>query len=152
MGVVGGGVATSTMTLLPTTTLFLATIVRVSCPLLAMCTDGFGAAIPAIASPTRVAGRSAISYADMATFEASIALALRMGSRPVVVNWEAVPVPVSNLLLLHLDADIVDEVNTFADDFSATAAICRFRGFWPSLAELHAWISKVWEPLILDLV
>lgn len=46
-----------------------------------------------------------------------------------MASHEAVPVPICKPFLLHLESDIVDEVNTFADDFSATAAIFHFRGF-----------------------
>lgn len=57
--------------------------VRVSGPLPAVIADGSGVAVPAVgASPAIsrvVSGRSAISYADVAAFEAGIASALRKG-------------------------------------------------------------------------
>ena len=34
------------------------------------------------------------------------------------------------------------------DDLSSSANIFHFKGFWPSLSYLHAWIGRVWEPFI----
>lgn len=44
------------------------------------------------------------------------------------------------------------EIDHGASIFVAHGLICRFKGFWPSLPELHAWISKHWEPLIFGTV
>ena len=35
-----------------------------------------------------------------------------------------------------------------ASEFSQFALVCRFNGFWPSLADLRSWISSAWSPLI----
>ena len=97
--------------------------------------------------------RSTIFYADVATFEAGIgAHVKKVGSRSAVpsISHSVVRVPISNPIVIQLDSDIVDEVSTYVEDYSSTAAIFRFRGFWPSLSALHAWISKFWEPIISD--
>ena len=91
--------------------------------------------------------RSTISYSDVVVFEVGISASiLKLGSRSVVpsVSHSMVPVPVSNLIVIQLDFDVVDEVSTYVEDYSSTIAIFRFRGFWPSLSALHAWISKLW--------
>ena len=56
---------------------------------------------------------------------------------------------VSNPVRVVLDQEIVDEIFNTAKKFSSVAAIFHFRGLWPSLSDLHAWISEHWE-LILD--
>ena len=60
------------------------------------------------------------------------------------------PVSVRNPLVLHFEQDVVDEINSYVVDYSNMVAIFHFRGFWPSLSDLHAWISKFWEPIISD--
>ena len=54
--------------------------------------------------------------------------------------------------MLHLDSNIIDEISTYVEDYSSIAAIFHFRGFWPSLSDLHTRISKYWEPVISNLV
>ena len=55
---------------------------------------------------------------------------------------------VSNPLKIDLKSDIVDEISICMADFSANASIFYFKGFWPSLSDLHAWISHFWDPII----
>ncbi len=49
---------------------------------------------------------------------------------------------------VDLNPAIVDKISETAEEFSSLAAIFHFRGFWPSLSNLHAWISKQWVPLL----
>ena len=37
-------------------------------------------------------------------------------------------------------------------DLSKDSIICHFKGFWPTLSELNAWISKHWDPYITDTI
>ena len=110
---------------------------------------GFGGSIAFYptgkASPTcSGVGRSAISYANVVAYEADIILVMHSGF------WKAVLVVVCNPIMMDLDSKVVDEISTHVDDFSSIATIFQFKGFWPCLSNLHAWISHVWEPLILD--
>lgn len=41
-----------------------------------------------------------------------------------------------------------DEALEFASELSKTSLVCRFNGFWPSLADLRSWISSAWSPLV----
>ena len=60
----------------------------------------------------------------------------------------AVPVVVGNSLILELEPTVVEDISKQLDDFSSSAAIFCFKGFWPSLLDLHAWIGRVWEPFL----
>ena len=40
------------------------------------------------------------------------------------------------------------EALEFASELSKTSLVCRFNGFWPSLADLRTWISSAWSSLI----
>lgn len=63
-----------------------------------------------------VVGRSTISYADVVVYEASLGgQAVRPRPRA------AVPVAVSNLIMIILESDIADEVSTYVEDFSTSA-------------------------------
>lgn len=95
-------------------------------------------------------GSSTISYADVADFEVGIyglASAGRGGSHPSVL-----PILVSSPIIVNLESDTMDEIFKTVEDFSTTAAIFHFRGFWPSLPDLHTCIYKHWEPIITDIV
>ncbi|XP_057835820.1 uncharacterized protein LOC131046166 [Cryptomeria japonica] len=58
------------------------------------------------------------------------------------------PVLVSNPISITLDEDIEMEIDHNSSIFSKHALICRFKGIWPSLPELHDWILQHWEPLL----
>lgn len=47
-----------------------------------------------------------------------------------------------------MDSETVDNILGTTDELSSFSAIFRFRGFWLSLSNLHAWISKHWEPIL----
>lgn len=32
--------------------------------------------------------------------------------------------------------------------YKRCALVCRFSGLWPSLLNLHSWVSKSWKPLV----
>ena len=98
-----------------------------------------------IHSPGDVGGLS-ISYANVATYEVGFG-GQAVRPRTCVV----VPIIVSNPVII-LDSNIVDEISTQVEDYSSTSVIFCFRGFWPSLSDLHASISKFWEPLVSDSV
>ena len=90
-------------------------------------------------------GRSA-SYADVAAFEANLhgAQVVQFGpSCPQEVSH----VCVSNLIMVLLDSETIDNILGVADELSSFVAIFKFHDFWPSLSNLHAWISKHWEPI-----
>ncbi|GLJ53163.1 hypothetical protein SUGI_1133010 [Cryptomeria japonica] len=50
--------------------------------------------------------------------------------------------------VVSLDVEADEEVSHNVLVFSELGLIGRFRGLWPSLHDLHAWISDKWEPLI----
>ena len=85
-----------------------------------------------------------LSYAIVAAFEAAIACP---GPGPTPPP-KAVPICVSKPLLVLLDLETTEDILNMAEEFSSLAAIFCFQGFWPSLADLHAWISKHWEPFL----
>lgn len=97
--------------------------------------------------PVGTAGHS--SYADVAAFEANIHRSVPLGA-PSMLSRLASPVSVSKPARVSLDPETVDLIISTAEEFSAQAAIFHFRGYWPSLPDLHAWISKQWEPLLDD--
>jgi len=66
--------------------------------------------------------------------------------------YAAKPVVVSNPIMINLDSNIFNEISIYVEDFSSIDAIFHFKGFWPSLSELHAWISKFLESIISYLV
>ena len=86
------------------------------------------------------------TFADVATFEASLhdALPHATSSRPSHVS----PVSALKPIRVTLDPELVEDIFHTAEDLSSLAAIFRFRGYWPSLVDLHGWISKNWTPLI----
>lgn len=111
--------------------------------------SGSSVAVPGGAAISAT-GRSTISYADVATYEAIIG----GGSGGQTVHsglHVAAPTIICNLIKLDLGSNISDEISTYVDDFSSTAAIFQFKGFWPSLFDLHAWITCVSEPLISEI-
>lgn len=89
-------------------------------------------------------------YVDVATFEVSIGgLSEKSGFRDTVHS--GVSIVVSNPLNIDLKFDIVDEISICMADFSTNVAIFYFKGFWPSLSDLHAWISHFWDPIISEI-
>ena len=92
-------------------------------------------------------GGHAPSFADVATFEAGLHGAAWSGSRSPHLH-EVVPVSVANPVKVSLDTDTMEDIFKMAEEFSSLAVVFRFRGFWPSLADLHAWITKHWEPIL----
>ncbi|GLJ54604.1 hypothetical protein SUGI_1173070 [Cryptomeria japonica] len=63
------------------------------------------------------------------------------GLGPVVVS-------VCKPLVFKVSADTDMEIIYTSSVFEAHGLICRFQGFWPSLPQLHTWISQSWEPII----
>jgi hypothetical protein len=59
-------------------------------------------------------------------------------------------VSVSKPVRVSLDSETVDHIFTTAEDLSSLAAIFRFRGYWPSLPDLHKWISNHWDSILTD--
>ena len=87
---------------------------------------------------------------DVVAYEVDIG---DLNGRPAICDYGGqivcvVPMAASNRRIV-LEDEIVDEKSTYVDDFSSTATIFHFKGFWPSLSDLHAWIFRVWEPFIL---
>ena len=103
-------------------------------------------------SPSAMGG-SAISYANVASYEVDIGGqtvhptfhdSVHLGLRDIV------PVEVCNPKRLVLNSYLVDKISINMEDFLDIATIILFKGFWPSLLSLHAWISHVWEPFISE--
>ena len=67
---------------------------------------------------------------------------MRLGSK------DFVPITVGNSLILELQPAIVEDISEQLEDFSSSTTIFRFKVFWPSLLDLHAWIGRVWETFI----
>ncbi|XP_059068774.1 uncharacterized protein LOC131859220 [Cryptomeria japonica] len=53
---------------------------------------------------------------------------------------------------VNVNKDTDREIENNVQVFTEHNAICRFRGIWPSLSELHKWISQHWDPLISSIV
>lgn len=43
---------------------------------------------------------------------------------------------------------LIEEIIHNSSVFESHGLICRFWGFWPSLPQLHTWISQSWEPIL----
>ena len=96
-------------------------------------------------------GGSTISYVDVATFEVGICgQTVRLGLCDTIHLrfHDTVPIIVCNLKRLHLNYFVVDDISINMDDLLDSDAIFHFKGFWPSFSDFHAWISRVWEPII----
>ncbi|GLJ34000.1 hypothetical protein SUGI_0683830 [Cryptomeria japonica] len=50
-------------------------------------------------------------------------------------------------LAFRVSADTEKEIIYNTSLFESHGPICRFQGFWPSLPQLHTWISQSWEPI-----
>ena len=90
------------------------------------------------------------SYADVAAFEAILGGSrARSGSSGARLESK-IPVPMvtGNSLFLEFEPEVVADISDQLVDFASKAAIFRFKGFWPSLLDLHAWIGRVWKPLL----
>ncbi|GLJ07443.1 hypothetical protein SUGI_0067310 [Cryptomeria japonica] len=59
-----------------------------------------------------------------------------------------VAISVCKRLVFKVSVDTDLEIIHTSSVFEAHGLICRFRGFWPSLPQLHTWISQCWEPII----
>ena len=96
-----------------------------------------------------VVGGSTISYANVATYEANIGGQFgHLGFHDTVCS--GVPIAVCNPIKTNLKLAIVASISNYMDNFLAKVAIFHFKGFWPSLSDLHAWISSFWEPIISE--
>ena len=90
------------------------------------------------------AGGSAISYANVAAFEAGLGGPVsKQGLRSTVRSGS--PITVCNPLKVDLSSSAEEDISKCLADFSERAAIFFFKGFWPSLSDLHAWISRNWD-------
>ncbi|GLJ21408.1 hypothetical protein SUGI_0394160 [Cryptomeria japonica] len=49
---------------------------------------------------------------------------------------------------INVNKDIDQEIEYNVKVFTEHSSICIFKGIWPSLPELHKWISQHWDPLI----
>ncbi|GLJ49539.1 hypothetical protein SUGI_1050470 [Cryptomeria japonica] len=72
---------------------------------------------------------------------------------PSAVDWGIrglgpVAIFVCKPLVFKVSADTDMEIIHTSSVFEAHGLICRFRGFWPSLPQLHTWISESWESII----
>lgn len=47
-----------------------------------------------------------------------------------------------------MNKEFEQEIENNVRVFTEHNAMCRFKGIWPSLSELHKWISQHWNPLI----
>ena len=65
-----------------------------------------------------------------------------------LIPREASPINVSNPVRVLLDQKIVDDIFNMVEEFSSLVAISHFWGFWPSLVDLHASISKYCDPIL----
>ncbi len=57
-------------------------------------------------------------------------------------------ISIRNLFRFNLNSSLVDKISSNMVDFLATIVVFHFKGFWPSLIDLYAWISHVWELII----
>ncbi|XP_057866205.1 uncharacterized protein LOC131073721 [Cryptomeria japonica] len=61
-------------------------------------------------------------------------------------------IPTLIAIVVDLNAKVEDEITLNIYVFSNLRVIGRFRGLWPSLLELHSWISAHWEPILIGRV
>ncbi|GLJ12951.1 hypothetical protein SUGI_0201390 [Cryptomeria japonica] len=59
-------------------------------------------------------------------------------------------IPIANVVSIQLTAETTEEIDYNVYVLSSHGVIYRFRGFWPSLPQLHSWIFEQWEPFITD--
>lgn len=57
-------------------------------------------------------------------------------------------IPTCKPISLNLADEFLLEIEERTMDLSKDSIICHFKGFWPTLSKLHAWISKHWDPYI----
>ena len=90
------------------------------------------------------------SYADVAAFEAILggSRARSGSSRARLESKIPVPMATGNSLFLEFEPEVVTAISAQLVDFASKAAIFRFKGLWPSLLDLHAWIGRVWKPFL----
>lgn len=99
----------------------------------------------------RVIGGSTISYVYVVAFEASVGgQSMQPRFCDIVCSGfhDTLPIVVCNPKRLHLNSSIVDEISINMDDLLVYVFVFHFKDFWPSLLDLHAWISRVWDPFI----
>lgn len=71
---------------------------------------------------------SAISYADVASFEAGLCGAFPVGCGGSRSSPYVLPFSISDHVMANLDSDTVDDISKNVEEFSSKAAIFRFRG------------------------
>ncbi|GLJ39723.1 hypothetical protein SUGI_0812030 [Cryptomeria japonica] len=70
------------------------------------------------------------------------------GSDRAACDLGPLTVPVCKPLAFRVSNDTDKEIIHNSSMFESHGLICRFRGFWPSLPQLHTWISQSWEPIL----
>ena len=85
---------------------------------------------------------------DVVAFEIGFHGAIRDAHSRPSCPCEVSPLSVSNPIRVLLDSDTINNILGKADDLSTFSSIFWFWGFWPSLANLHALISKYWETIL----
>ncbi|GLJ16420.1 hypothetical protein SUGI_0278830 [Cryptomeria japonica] len=96
-----------------------------------------GEAGEAALSRAVIGGSAGVSSKDGDTVHLAPSVADRVahGLGPVVVT-------VCKPLVFKVSADTDKEIICTSSVFESHGLICRFRGFWPSLPQLHTWISQ----------
>ena len=80
----------------------------------------------------------------MAAFEAGLGGPVsKKGLRSTVGSGS--PMAVCSPLKVDLSSSAEEEISCSLAEYSDRAAIFFFKGLWPSLSELHAWISRNWD-------
>lgn len=99
-----------------------------------------------LSAPNSPVGSGGRTFADVVAFEDGLHGAFPQANSygPSLVS----PVSALKPIRVPLDPKSVEDIFQTVEDLSSFAAIFRFRGYWPSLADLHDWISKKWLPLI----
>ena len=64
-------------------------------------------------------------------------------SRPGVPSVQPAAIPEAPAISIQMPKEALE----FASELSKTSLVCRFNGFWTSLADLRLWISSSWSPL-----
>ncbi|XP_059067593.1 uncharacterized protein LOC131858381 [Cryptomeria japonica] len=80
----------------------------------------------------------------------TIAIAARVLQSVVVGSGAPVSIVAGSGGQLKVETE--EEIDYNVSVFSTQGVICRFRGFWSSLPQLHSWNSEHWEPLIIGKV
>ena len=70
----------------------------------------------------------------------------RLAASSITTLGTYIPVHEGSSVKMEMDVEGSAEEETL----SKVAIVCGLNGLWPSLVNLHLWISEKWRPLVID--